>query len=286
MDGDDGAVKQSLADTLQGCESSLKGETAVRKPLLRQSVENFSSLRAFAATPFLFLLLLGCSTKVEVLSEKRARSENSADTEKLHTKVGVDLLGDHEAVSSPDEEASSLKSSGSTIEINGDGNFAVVVEGDLGSDSRRRPSPPPAKKPKFLNTKIPWPTQLRGADCWTLSCYWAVWTQILVAIALMISTANRKEEGGPLWIVMAMLAAAAILLQFLPHADSGIQFIPLSPWSYIGWESFGVSLVCWAAILFAAFVVLDRSLDSPQAFSVLCLIAMTLNVLLSWSAVG
>ena len=258
----------------------------MRKPLLRQSVENFSSLRAFAAAPFLFLLLVGCSTKVEVLSEKRARSENSADTEKLHTKVGVDLLADREEPSSSSgEEPSSPESSGSSIQINGDGNFAIIVERDLGSDPDHRPSPPPAKKSAW-NTKIPWPTQLRGADRWTLSCYWAVWTQIIVAVALMVHTANRKDKGGPLWIILALLVAAAILLQFLPHADSGIQFVPLSPWCYIGWESFFLSVGCWAAILFAAFVVLDRSLDSPQAFSVLCLIAMTLNVLLSWSAVG
>ena len=81
-----------------------------------------------------------------------------------------------------------------------------------------------------------------------------------------------------------MLAAAAVLLQFLPYADSGIQFVPLSPWCYVGWESFFVSLVCWAAILGAGFVIIDRSPDSPQAFAILILIAMSLNALLSWSA--
>ena len=173
-----------------------------------------------------------------------------------------------------------------TIEIDGDGNIAIVVEGDLHADSYHEAAPESPSEPKFFwNTKIPWPTQLRGVSGWTLNCYFAVWGLVVGSIALMVHTANRQEEGGPLWIIMAMLAAAAILLQFLPFSDTGFQFVPLSPWSYLGWESFFISLACWAAIVSAGYVVLDRMVDSAQAFSVLCLIAMSLNLVLSWSAV-
>ena len=228
------------------------------------------------------LFIAGCSTQVEVSTETRTPSEATEHVEKSHTKVGVEMLTDREEPS--DEKAVRPEDQSATIEIDGDGNIAIVVEGDLVTDSDHRPSPPPAKKPTW-NTRIPWPTQLRGASSWTLNCYLAVWGLVFGSIALMVHTANRKE-GGPLWIILAMLAAAAILLQLLPYSDSGIQLIPISPWSYAGWESFFVSLACWAAILGAGYVVIDRSPDTPQAFSGLCLVAMMLNVLLSWSMVG
>lgn len=229
------------------------------------------------------LLIAGCSTQLELSTETRSPSKTTGSVEKSHTKVGVKMLADREEPSGRDPVQSEDQSP--TIDIDGDGNFAIVVEGDLVSDPDHRPSPPPAKKPTW-NTRIPWPTQLQGADSWTWNCYLAVWGLVIGSIALMIHTANRKEEGGPLWIILAMLAAAGILLQFLPPGDTGVQLVPLSPWSYLGWESFLVSLCCWAAIVGAVYVVVDRSPDSPKAFSVLVLIGMTLNVLLSWSAVG
>jgi len=229
------------------------------------------------------LLVPGCSTQFELSTEKRSPSETTESVEKFETKVGVEILSDREEPS--DRDPVRLGDQSPTIKIEGDGNFAIVVEGDLVSDPDQRPSPPTTKKPTW-NTKIPWPTQLRGASSWSLNCYLAVWALLIGSIALMLHTANRREEGGPLWIIVAMLGAAAILLQFLPCSDSGIQLIPLSPWSYVGWESFFVSLGCWMAIVGAVYVVVDRMVDSPKAFAVLVLIAMGLNLGLSWSAVG
>ena len=262
------------------------------------------------------LLVAGCSTQVEVSTETRSPSPTTEHVQKSHTKVGVAVLADREDLepsSVPEEpptppearekgvevsgvanfaivvEEQPLVSQGSqgrVVVIDGDGNFATIVGGDLYLDRRHgssddRPQAA-AKKPRW-NTKIPWPTQLSGASGWTLNCYLAVWALVIGSVALMVHTANRRKEGGPLWIILAMLTAAAILLQFLPYTASGIQIIPLSPWSYAGWESFFVSLACWAATLGAGYVVFDRAPDSPKAFSVLCLVGMFLNVLLSWS---
>ena len=224
-------------------------------------------------------LVAGCSTQVEVSTETRSPSPTTEAVEKFETKVGVKMLTDKEEPS--DEKPVRPDDQSPTIEINGNRNFAVFVEGDLVSDPDHQPSPPPAKRPTW-NTKIPWPTQLRGASSWTLNCYLAVWGLVIGSIAMMVGNLNRKE-GGPLLSILAMLGAAAILLQFLPPSDSGIQLIPISPWSYAGWEAFFVSLASWAAILGAGYVVVDRAPDSPKAFSVLALVAMSLNLVLSWS---
>lgn len=227
------------------------------------------------------LLVAGCSAEVELSTEARTPSETTEHVQKFETKVGVAVLSGREDPS--DEKPVQSDDRSSTIDIEGNHNFAIVVEGDFHADSHQDAAPESPSESKFFwNTRIPWPTQLRGASSRTLNCYWAVWGLMIGSVALMIHTANRKE-GGPLWIILAVLAAAIILIQFLPHADSGIQFVPLSPWSYIGWESFFISLACWAAILGAGYVVVDRAPDSPKAFSGLVLVALSLNAMLSFS---
>ena len=239
-------------------------------------------LRAHRLLLLLPLLVPGCSTQFELSTETRTPSPTTESVQKFETRVGVEVLADREEPS--DEKSVRPEDQSPTIKIEGNRNIAIVVEGDLHADSHQEVAPesPSEPKPRW-NTKIPWPTQLRGASGWTLNCYLAVWGLIIIAVALMIHTANRKEEGGPLWSIIAMLAATAVLLQFLAHSDSGIQFIPISPWSYVGWESFFVSLGCWAAILSAGYVVVDRAPDTRKAFSLLVLVAMSLNGLLSWS---
>lgn len=236
---------------------------------------------------YILFLTAGCSARVEVSEEQTSSAPQSTTAEEARTKVAVELLNRREAVTdtstSPKKHVPEKK--WKAVEIDGDGNVVITVDGNIhvGED----PAPKVAKqKPKTgWNTKIAWPTQLRGADSWTIGCYGAVWVLVLAAVVCMITTANRKEEGGPLLSILAMLVADAILLQLLPHTESGFQFLPISPWSYSGWESFGISLLCWTAILFAGYVVVDRSPDSPRVFAILCLTAMFLNAILSWSAV-
>ena len=61
--------------------------------------------------------------------------------------------------------------------------------------------------------------------------------------------------------------------------------MPLLPWSYCGWASFGVSWIVWGAFLIAGLVAVSGLLDAHQVFSGVCLVAMALNALLSFAAV-
>jgi len=253
--------------------------------LLRSQAERLlEDLKRLFTTAPLFLLLIstGCSTKVDVTTESRTPAEMSESVEKVHTSVGIDVLGDRgePTQSCPEEPPALPEGKVRSIEVDGDGNIVIVIDGDGQEQARQKVA---TKKPTSgWNTKIGWPTQLRGESRWTVSCYLAVWGLIIGSIALMIDNLRRRE-GGPLLSIIAMLGVAAVLLQLLPHAESGIQFVPLSPWAYVGWESFFVSLACWTAILAAGFVLINGSSDSPQAFAILCLGAMFLNAVLSWS---
>jgi len=252
---------------------------AIPRPAAERLLEDLQ--RLLAVVPLL-LLLTGCSGRVDVTTENRTPSETSEAVEKLHTSVGIDVLSSSEeaSVSRPEQPPALPDGKVKFVEIDGDGNVVIVIEGD--GQKYPRPKAVQKKPTTGWNTKIGWPTQLRGASSWAVGCYLAVWGLVFVAIVLMIGNLQRTE-GGPLLSVIAMLGTAAILIQFLPHTESGIQFVPLSPWAYCGWESFFVSLFCWTAILGAGFVVINGSSDSPQAFAILCLIALSLNALLSWS---
>ena len=238
--------------------------------------------RLLAVAPLLLLLMTGCSGRVDVTTENRTPSETSDAVERLHTSMGIDVLSfpEEPPVSRPEKPPALPEGEVRSVEIDGDGNVVIVIEGD-GQEHRRQKAA--AKKPESSwNTKIGWPTQLRGTSSCTVGFYLVVWGLIVAAVVLMIHNL-QQEEGGPLLSLIAMLSIAAVLIQFLPHTESGIQFVPHSPWSYAGWESFFVSLAIWAAILLAGFVLMNGSPDTPQAFSILILIALSLNVLLSWS---
>lgn len=250
---------------------------AIPRSQAERMLEDLKQL--LAVTPILLLLMTGCSGRVDVTTENRT---HSGTVEKFHTSVGLEVLSDPEKTSvSPTEERSSLSEAKvRSVEVDGNGNVVIVIEGDVHEHPRQKPA---AKKPESgWNSKIGWPTHFRGASSWTVSCYLAVWGLVVAAVVVMINNLKRKE-GGPLLGVVAMLGTAAVLLQFLPHTESGLQFVPLSPWAYVGWESFFVSLFCWTVILFAGFVAIDRAPDKAQAFAALCLVAMVLNLMLSWS---
>ena len=46
---------------------------------------------------------------------------------------------------------------------------------------------------------------------------------------------SRGRQHGSLFAGLVIWLVAGLLLQGLPHTDTGIQFIPLLPWSYSGW---------------------------------------------------
>ena len=138
----------------------------------------------------IFALLFGrrlpiTSGKLEVSTEKRTPSQTTEHVEKSETKVGVKMLSGREEPSGRDLVRP--EDQNPTIEIDGDGNSAIVVEGDLHADSHQEAAPGSLNEPKFRwNTKIPWHTQLRGVSGWTLNCYWAVWALVIGSIAMMV----------------------------------------------------------------------------------------------------
>ena len=101
------------------------------------------------------------------------------------------------------------------------------------------------------------------------------------AVCLMVGNLGRLQGGSLLPVVF--LLTVAVLLEVLPHTDYGLQLLPLLPWTCTGWLPFVVSLICWAAILSAAYVAISGCLDAPQVFAALCLFVMSLNALLSFS---
>ncbi len=251
---------------------------AVARSSAERLLEDLKQL--LAVTPLLLLLMIGtgCSGRVDVTTERTAPSDSTA-VEKSHSSAEINVLAAPEktSVARPEEQPALPEGKVRSVEIDGDGNVVIVIEAEHPQQEAA------AKKPTSgWNTKIGWPNQLRGASSWTVSCYLAVWGLVVAAIVLMVDNLRRKE-GGPLFGVVAMLGTAAVLLQLLPHTECGLQIVPLSPWAYSGWESFFVSLFCWTVILFATFVAIDRSPDSPQAFAVICLGAMFLNAVLSFS---
>jgi hypothetical protein len=54
-----------------------------------------------------------------------------------------------------------------------------------------------------------------------------------------------------------LLGLAALILQRLPVAESGIQFIPLLPWAYSGLLPIWVSGLCWGGIFVAGVVAIS-----------------------------
>jgi hypothetical protein len=164
---------------------------------------------------------------------------------------------------------------GTTIINLGDGDIHVHQP-----PARDKPTPSPRKS--TINTKIGWPGTYwqHGPSAFLGSI--AVWVLVGTAVVLMIGACGRSE-GGPLFLTIALLVAAAVLLQSLPAAESGIQFIPLSPWSYSGLAAVCLSILCWLGIFLAALIAVLSSglLGAPSAFSAAVLFSMACNLLLS-----
>jgi hypothetical protein len=86
-----------------------------------------------AATTLLLVLLLGtgCSSKVDVSTERSANSESTA-VEKFHTKVEIDLENPPKQTPQPPSPSEQLpvppKATGKAVQVEG---IAMIVEGDL-----------------------------------------------------------------------------------------------------------------------------------------------------------
>jgi len=229
---------------------------------------------------FIVASMAGCSGTMVFDKTVRAGTDlqGSPTVTEQRMAAAVDVELPDRAQPSPGASPSPSSMPGPTVEITGDANFVLVVDGDLslGVPDGDRSSTPA----KSWNTKIPWRTDLRGAGSRTVGCYLAVVFLVVASVALMLSNLSR-ERGGFLLVPLAMLVGAAILLQFLPHARSGLQVLPLPPSAYGGWLPVGISLLSWMAIAVAGYVAVSGCLDAPKVFAVACLFAMSLNALLS-----
>ena len=169
-------------------------------------------------TPFWFLVAvilaatLGCSAKVEV---ERANTD-----EKAKTAIQLDLMQGRPSEPPPRETPSTI------INV-GTGNVH-------GGEATAQPQPLP---PRIgLNTKIGLPSTYMAHGPLAFLGYMAVCLLVGAAVVLMMFTVGRRT-GGPLLPILVLLVAAAVILQALPAAESGLQFIPLVPWQCSGFLS-------------------------------------------------
>ena len=259
---------------------------AVSRP---QAIRLFKSLRTALRQSTSILLLgltlaaaAGCSAEVDLVSKKTAEfstdPERQTAMEQRKAAIAVRLLDQHRPVPSPDQRP---LEPGKKVEVTGNRNVVIVVDGDLSLSEPHHDDRSTAGGDTW-NTKIPWPNQIRGASTLTVGSYVAVLALVATAVALMVGNLGRLQ-GGPLLPVVCLLAGAAVLLQSLPLTDYGLQLLPLPPWTYGGWLPFSTSLVCWGAVFVAGYSAVSGCLDAPRVFAALCLFALSLNALLSFS---
>jgi hypothetical protein len=138
----------------------------------------------------------------------------------------------------------------------------------------------PARPKNGLNTVIGFPSTYTAHGPLAFLGYCAVGLLVGAAVLLMMVTVGRKT-GGPLLPILVLLVAAAIILQSLPQAEAGFQFIPLVPWQCSGFFSTLASIICWIVLLLAVLIAATRCLDAPKVFSGLVLAVMGMNLLVS-----
>jgi hypothetical protein len=183
---------------------------------------------------------VGCSEKVEVESatwNSPASEPTTTTGEKAKTAIQLDLLQ-----SRPSEPATSATST-----------ILNVSGGDIHIGEAPEPADKPALPRNFLNTKIGFPSTYWQHGPLAFRGFSAVCLLVGAAVVLMMVTVGRRT-GGPMLSIIILLVAAGIILQALPAAKSGLQFIPLLPWHCSGPLPILVSILCWASLLVAVLI--------------------------------
>jgi hypothetical protein len=132
-----------------------------------------------------------------------------------------------------------------------------------------------------LNTRIGWPWTNWSRGGWVAVGYASMCSTIGIALALMVWSA---WTGKPcrLTVVLVLLVVAAVVLQWLPRSAAGIQFLPVSPWTFHGWIPLSISACSWLALALVvlALVCWDRAVGFP----VTAVLFLAVNLPLSfWS---
>ena len=132
------------------------------------------------------------------------------------------------------------------------------------------------------NTRIGWPVDYWQSGLFAIVGFLAVCGLIFVGLVGLCQSIAQQDRsfitGGLLF-----LGVAALLLQALPHTASGIQFVPLFPWQYGDWLLRIMSGACWLCIVFACLCAFSNVKGDWPAAGGATLIALGLNVLLSFA---
>ncbi len=132
-----------------------------------------------------------------------------------------------------------------------------------------------------LNTRIGWPGLVFSQEGWAAIGHATMYGSLGAALVMMIRSA-RTGRPCQLSLVLMLLVVAAGILQWLPRSVNGLQFLPVSPWSFNDWAPFLISIVSWffLGLVTLALICWDRAVGFP-AFM---LVFLAVNALLSfWS---
>jgi hypothetical protein len=125
-----------------------------------------------------------------------------------------------------------------------------------------------------------------------------------IAVVLMVRAVPWRSDDPRLWVnpdqreqpsngttlvriagLITPLATAAMLLQLLPEAYTGIQFLPVSPWEFSAWIPFVISLAVWAGLGGCVLIVIMPAFNKVEGVACFLLATMLVNTMLSfWTA--
>jgi hypothetical protein len=131
-----------------------------------------------------------------------------------------------------------------------------------------------------MNTKIGMPWIYWQEGYWTDVGLMAVCVLIFIGFCGIIA---GEDHSGNLIAGIIIWILAGLLLQALPHTESGIQFVPLPPWYYAGWTAWIISTACWLAIILGCLISFSSVKADRISAVVAIFIALGLNTLLSFA---
>ncbi len=158
-----------------------------------------------------------------------------------------------------------------------------------------------------MNTRIGWPSMYWAQGTFTFFGYVCVCLLVVSALLMMVVILNEKPEyqitvvvdrgrrksvlqptahachiRAKLWTALVLLLFAALLLQCLPEARQGIQFLPCLPQAFSSWVASFISIACWLGFAGCALIVVLPGLDKAEGASLLILLTLGVNALLSF----
>jgi hypothetical protein len=132
------------------------------------------------------------------------------------------------------------------------------------------------------NTRIGGPSEYSQHGAWTVVGFLVLLGLILIGVVGTVASLS-KPDRGEIVVAAMFLVVAGLLLQTLPHAANGVQFVPLFPWHYAGVTPRIMSAACWLCMILAIAWALSRVKTHWPAAAGATLIALTLNALLSFA---